>query len=105
VISEKRLMDIRQHTKVASHIPGRLRLKFSAGIFLKFGDEDISDFQSKLDALPGVTNYRANLAAFSVVLEYDQKIMPYKLFDQLFQDNEQYAIEALNEIRERFDQA
>lgn len=103
MIAAEQLLPLRHHTTIASHIPGRLRLKFSPGVFLHLSKIDFSDCQLFLDDFPAVKHYRLNLAAMSVVLEYDHHIVPFGLICQLFQPNDKQALQALDEIQSLLD--
>lgn len=99
MITSTQLLPLRNHTRVVAHIPGRLRLKFSAGIFLHLRKLDFSSYQMTLDDFPALRHYRVNLAAMSVIVEYDHSIVSFALIDQLFHQNDQQALKALEDIQ------
>lgn len=58
-----------QQVQIAHHIPGRIRLKFN-GHFSPSSTHPTPDIQSRLAALPAVTNVRINALARSATISY-----------------------------------
>jgi hypothetical protein len=68
-------LDLRRHLEIAHHIPGRIRLRISAGAARELGNVDAKVIDRILGAIDGIDNVRLNALAGSAVVEYrPQKI-------------------------------
>ncbi|QCQ22593.1 hypothetical protein [Desulfoglaeba alkanexedens] len=79
------LMSIVPHAVIAHHIPGRIRLKISL--------EGVKTLNGKMDAhdplrVPGILSTRINRFARSIVIDYEEKRIPYDLWERLGQIKE-----------------
>lgn len=68
--------------QVAHHIPGRIRLKLN-GQLSSSAPEPTSDIQSRLSALPSVTDIRVNALARSATITYKADKQIVDCFDSL----------------------
>ncbi len=94
----EQLLPLCQHSKIASHIPARLRLRLSAKIFVHITSIDFFDKRLSVENLPALLSCRCNLSAMSVVFNYDPQLVPYQLINQLFHIDESAVKCALNEL-------
>lgn len=78
----EQLVPLIPHIEIAHHIPGRIRLRILLSGLLAVQKVDI---QGLLLALPGVSAMRLNTAAKSVVIEYNQELIPYDFWQLLGQ--------------------
>jgi hypothetical protein len=70
-------LDLRRHLTIAHHIPGRIRLRISAGAARELGNVDAEIIDRILGAIDGIDNVRLNALAGSAVIAYrPQKIQP-----------------------------
>jgi hypothetical protein len=76
------VIQLAPHAEICHHIPGRIRLKIA---FTALGQLDAAMISLTIRAVPGVINQRVNLHARSVVIDYDQKLIPYDLWELLGQ--------------------
>jgi hypothetical protein len=74
------LLLLAPHTEIVHHIPGRIRLRLK-----RSGLEVISriDVEALMHSVPGIRNLRINPLVGSLTLEYDQKRLPYSLWERL----------------------
>ncbi len=91
------LMKLRHLARIAHHLPGRLRLKFSASALSEL---DVTASKQWLDNFPGITSYRLNPAALSLLIEYDTNLVQASCLDRLFSENQALADKAINELSE-----
>ena len=80
------LLAVRQHVRIAHHLPGRIRLELrandqSSAWLRQHGQEGLAAVQR---LLPGIRSLRFNLLAGSAVLEYDPAIYPARLVASFF---------------------
>ena len=68
------------YARIAHHIPGRVRLKFS--LAAKKGLKDV-DLSPAIEDLPGIRHYRLNTKNGSVVIEYDTQVISQSLWENL----------------------
>lgn len=74
------LMSIVPHAVIAHHIPGRIRLKISL--------EGLEAVNGTLTAdnpiqIPGILSTRVNRFARSIIIDYDDKRIPYDLWERV----------------------
>ncbi len=100
------LLALRQHLRLAHHIPGRLRVKLDPGFF---ADPAAADLARSLQGLAmprpsqlrGVVSCRVNWKSLSAVVEYDAAWIRPGLLTQLFSAPEPAAFRrALAELLE-----
>lgn len=71
------LVTLAPHTRIAHHQPGRIRLKISPSAL---GIINSTDLGGMVAAIPGVLDYRVNLSARSIVINYDRERLPYDVW-------------------------
>ena len=75
-----RLIDLAGQAEIAHHIPGRIRLKVKLpGLFLA-QDLEVSDL---MKYFIGILDARANVAARSIVISYDERVISPDLWERL----------------------
>lgn len=80
------LLAVRQHVRIAHHLPGRIRLELqtddlSSSWMRQHGSEGLAAVQR---LLPGIRSLRFNPLAGSAVLEYDPELYPARLVESFF---------------------
>jgi hypothetical protein len=74
------LFDLRKHLKIKHHSPGRLRLKVGMSV-LK--DPAFAELPSFEETPPGVKQLKMSLLSRTVTLDYDRKMLPPELLEEL----------------------
>ena len=74
------LMKIAPYARIAHHISGRIRLKFSPAAEKVLAGINI---ESIMTGIPGIHGHRINKSAGSVVIEYDPAILAPRLWEEL----------------------
>lgn len=69
--------------RIAHHIPGRIRLKFTYESAKGLEMKQISLTPELIYEAPGIENIRVNRATGSVTIEYDSAVLPDTLWDKL----------------------
>lgn len=72
-----------KYFKIAHHVMGRIRVKALLSKVKKLSGIDKMDFEGIITRIPGIKDYRVNMKAFTVVIEYDPKILPYDLWQDV----------------------
>ncbi len=93
------LYQLKQWLKIKHHIPGRVRLKFSLTILTKVAR--FNQFKADIEQSPLIKSYRLNLSTGSLLVEYDEQIIPPYLINELLQQEEsksQQALQLLTQI-------
>lgn len=91
-MAEERNHDIRElvilarHLEIAHHVPGRIRLKILPS---GFGRVQGVDIEALVLGIPGILGLRINLAARSVIIEYNEALLPFELWQKLGQIRQQ----------------
>ncbi|MBW2707992.1 MAG: cation transporter [Deltaproteobacteria bacterium] len=95
------LLRIAPYASIAHHIPGRIRLKISLE-----GAKAINGGGTAVESIriPGIRNTRINAFARSVVIEYDEKKIPYDLWVSLGEVGKRpdLALQIVNRLRALF---
>lgn len=89
------IAQLRRYISVKHHIPGRIRIKFNPKIAMDKQALQIARQQKKLP--PGVNNTRLNLAARSVVIEYDPQRIAPEILEELATTKDDVRASALVE--------
>ncbi len=75
------------HVSLAHHVKGRARLKVNwtgiSALLAKGLLPDSENLRRILGQAPGIRSWRVNPKALSVVIEYDEAIWPYRLWEEL----------------------
>jgi hypothetical protein len=102
----KLLLECRRHLRVAHHVPGRIRLKFTTELFrhsalreaiapflkgagLPFDFERPGWLKNNAElkvagAVPGIRSARLNWRGRSLIVQYDDRLLPAHKIDALF---------------------
>ena len=88
------LFDRRSHVSIAHHASGRIRFRLDAAAIKRLPDFDPRPLFYFLSRLRGVKAIRVNLAALSVVVEYDPAIIHQTVWRRLI-DGDRAEVEAL----------
>ncbi|NLI34399.1 MAG: hypothetical protein GX422_16685 [Deltaproteobacteria bacterium] len=73
-------MTLLPHLDVVHHVPGRIRLKLRFSGLQAFRKMDVNGIVSRI---PGVVGFRVNVVARSVVVDYDDKVLPFELWQKM----------------------
>lgn len=82
----KELLVLARHLEIAHHVPGRIRLKILPS---GFGRVQGVDIEALVLGIPGILGLRINLAARSVIIEYNEALLPFELWQKLGQIRQQ----------------
>ncbi|PHR27240.1 MAG: hypothetical protein COA36_09640 [Desulfotalea sp.] len=69
--------------KIAHHVNGRIRVKAAWRSAKELQHIDRDQVERIIAQINGITDYRVNLRALSVVIEYNPSILPYSLWEEL----------------------
>lgn len=94
------LLRAREHLSIAHHIPGRIRLRFGAGILDAVPEFTAGDKPELLKGLAGIKDIRVNAAAFSLLVLYDPEQLLPGMWEQLIEGNESEAAQVVARLRE-----
>ena len=72
-----------RYLNVVHHVKGRIRVKASLSGAKKLAEVDPDVMEEVISSLPGITSYRVNKKALSVIIEYNSKVLPYNLWEQV----------------------
>jgi len=93
------LYQLKQWLTIKHHIPGRVRIKFNLSIVTKVSR--FNQFKRDIEQSPLIKDYRLNITTGSLLVEYDNNIIPAHLIDALLAQDEaqsRQALQALTEI-------
>jgi|AGTN01.1.fsa_nt_gi hypothetical protein len=85
------LLPLRRHLDIAHHIRGRLRLRLALGGLKAVSPEIVARLQQQMESVPAIRSVRANLAALSVVIEYDPDRIPADWWQALLRASDDEA--------------
>lgn len=93
------LARLRGYLKVKHHIPGRIRISFDPRIVSLPEIRELTRYDGPLPA--GVNGFRVNMAARSVVIEYDPARVPPDYLQELaVSEDDQQAAKIVKKIYE-----
>ena len=78
-----KLVELEKYLDVAHHVPGRIRIKFSPMIMTK--PAALSAMREHKDLPSAIISARVNMAARSVVIEYDPELISPEIIEELIQ--------------------
>ncbi len=78
-----RFLDHIRYLHIAHHVSGRIRVKASWQGARQLANVDRRDITSVIAKIPGISDYRVNKKALSVIIEYDPEILPYQLWQDV----------------------
>jgi hypothetical protein len=80
-------LDHVRYLKIVHHVPGRIRVKASwdgARQLVKMDSRmDQQGLSEIISRIPGITEYRVNEKALSVIISYDTGILPFDLWEEV----------------------
>ncbi len=76
-------LDHIKYFSIAHHIPGRIRVKASLLQAAHLVGVNTDGLEELVDDFPGITSYRLNKKGLSAVIEYDQKLLPPDLWEEV----------------------
>lgn len=76
-------LDLVRYFKIAHHVHGRIRVKAILNTAHRLADLDTDKLNEILARIPGITNYRVNASALSVIIEYNPEMLPYDLWEEI----------------------
>ena len=82
----EKLLVLARYLEIAHHVPGRIRLRILPAGFSKVRGLDITGI---VLGIPGVISMRTNAAARSVIIEYNQRRLPFELWQKFGQIEQQ----------------
>lgn len=85
------LLPLRKHLDIAHHIRGRLRLRLALGGLAAIPPGMAARLQAQDQWGPAIRSVRVNLAALSVVIEYDSARIPQDWWPSLLRASEDEA--------------
>lgn len=88
-------LELRSHLSLVHQVPGRMRLRLGAGLWSRAGELSDTGLRKGLASVQGIKDVRLNLAAASLVIEYDPKVMSPDDWQSLFEADEEIAREVL----------
>lgn len=92
------LLILRDELSEAHHIPGRLRLRFSLKAVSLVSRDDASHLGEALQRLVGIKSVRLNAMARSLVIEYDHRSIPARLWRDIVEGTPSEATAALHRL-------
>lgn len=95
------LLQGRGHLHVASHVPGRIRLKFDLSI-LSAAPEMADRGKEVIAAIKGIRDVDANLLARSLTIHYDPQVLPSEWWDDLYGEDEAAARQVVEKLKAAF---
>lgn len=76
-------LDHIRYFSIVHHLPGRIRIKASWTNARDLRKIDQGQLEAAINRVPGILSYRVNAKALSAVIEYDQDIIPYGLWNDV----------------------
>jgi len=76
-------LDHLRHLRIAHHVPGRIRVKASLSAAQHLAKVDMQEAEALVQRIPGIEGYRANPGALSVIIQYDQHLLPFSLWEEI----------------------
>ena len=89
---------LRKHLTIAHHVPGRLRVRFSANVLTALPQMDKAQLDTVLGALPDITDVRLNALAGSAVITYLPARIPVASWHTLINADEHDALALLDDM-------
>ncbi len=95
------LLKARPHVQVASHVPGRIRLKFAFSILGAVPDV-AERGEQVISAIDGIRDVETNMFARSLTVTYDPEVLPPDWWDRLYGDDEAAARAVVDKLKASF---
>lgn len=88
----------RRHVRIVHHVPGRVRLRFEPlPLMAAFGGR-IDALKAALARIRGIRGIEVNLAACSLVVQYDPAALPPAQWDRLLTADAAAAVALLDSL-------
>lgn len=88
-------LELRDHLSLVHQVPGRIRLRLGAGLLPRATELGNGKLRQDLSALKGIREVRLNMAAASLVIEYDPRVMNQADWQAVFEEDETKARDIL----------
>jgi hypothetical protein len=95
------LLKGRDHLTIASHVPGRVRLKFDYAIVTS-APELVDRGKEIIGAIRGIHDVDVSLFGQSLTIEYDPQTLPPAWWDKLYGEDEAAAREVVAELKQAY---
>lgn len=92
------LLPLRRHLAIAHHIRGRLRLRLALSGVSAVSPGLVAKLQDQVASVPAIRSVRVNLAALSVVIEYDAGRIPADWWQALLRASDDEAPRLLAQL-------
>ena len=77
------LLDYVRYLKIVHHVQGRIRIKAGWDGIRHLAGVNETVPEDVIDRVPGITGYRVNKKALSVIIAYDSAILPFELWEEV----------------------
>lgn len=91
-------LELRNHLKIAHHIPGRIRLKAAISVVNAFKKVDSALIDHILGAIHGIEKTEVNMVARSVIVTYSINDLKPEWWDILIKGKQKQAEDLLHEL-------
>ncbi|MBL0712388.1 MAG: hypothetical protein JJV98_01695 [Desulfosarcina sp.] len=76
-------LDHIRYFKIVHHVPGRIRVKAGWDGVRHLVGMDNKKIEDVIDRIPGITSYRINKKALTVIATYDSAILSFTLWEEV----------------------
>ena len=76
-------LDYVRYLKIKHHVPGRIRVKATWNGAKKLAGGSDVDIEKIIAMIPGIHDYRVNLKALSVIINYEPEVLPFQLWEEI----------------------
>ena len=98
--STRDFMQLRDHIKIAHHVPGRIRVRLMLSALKQFPDVDPTILESLQSEAEGIKDIRVNRAAGSAAISYDPQIIPQASWETIINGEPEIAKKTLLKLIE-----
>ena len=81
MLNGEKLLELSKYFTPVHHIKGRLRVRVSPSIVKEAEDISVKDIETLPEKIDGLKSVRVNKLAATVIIEYDNSVFPYELWD------------------------
>lgn len=92
MIKSEDIIKIASYFKIVAHTPGRIRVRVNPKITSESNNITLNDIENLPNKINGINNIKINKIIASVTINYDPKVFPPKLWEDLVKN------ENLNEL-------
>jgi len=93
-------MQLREHIKIAHHVPGRIRVRLMLSALKQLGDIDPTILESLQFEAEGIKDIRVNRTAGSATISYDPQIIPQASWETIINGEPEIAKQTLLKLIE-----